>query len=116
MHTILEIMSKVAAILGKTDDAEKYRTAYEQRKEFFNKTFVSVDKKTLGLIGGGRGFGAQPAAAPELRVADVQTAYAVGLGMNLFNEENKPFMIKNLAEAVERENKDDGGVFVQSTR
>lgn len=106
----LEIMSKVASLLGKTDDAEKYRTAYEQRKEFFNKTFVSVEKKALGLIGGGRGFGAQPAAAPELRVADVQTAYAVGLGMNLFNEENKPYMIKNLAEAIERENKDDGGV------
>ena len=106
----LEIMSKVASLLGKTDDAAKYRTAYEQRKEFFNRTFVSVDKKALGLIGGGRGFGAQPAAAPELRVADVQTAYAVGLGMNLFNEENKPYMIKNLAEAIERENKDDGGV------
>ena len=43
-------------------------------------------------------------------MADVQTSYAVGLGMNLFNEENKPYMIKNLAEAVERENKDDGGV------
>jgi len=105
----LEIMSKVASLLGKTDDAAKYRTAYELRKEFFNRTFVSADKKTLGLIGGGRGFGAQPAAAPELRVADVQTAYAVGLGMKLFNEENKPFMIKNLAEAVERENRDDGG-------
>jgi len=106
----LEIMSKIAAILGKTDDATKYRTRYELRKEFFNSTFVSVEKKALGLIGGGRGFGAQPAAAPELRVADVQTAYAVGLGMNLFNEENRPFMIKNLADAIKRENKDDGGI------
>jgi alpha-L-rhamnosidase len=30
--------------------------------------------------------------------------------MGLFNRENKPHMIKNLAEAVVRENKDDGGV------
>jgi len=46
----------------------------------------------------------------QFPLADVQTAYAVGLGMNLFNEENRPFMIRNLKEAVERENPDDEGI------
>jgi alpha-L-rhamnosidase len=106
-------MAKVAEMLGKKEDAEKFRSMYEKRKEFFNKTFVSEDKKALGLIGGGRGPGGpggQSATAPEFKVADLQTAYAVGLAMNLFNDENKPFMVKNLASTVDRENKDDGGV------
>ena len=30
--------------------------------------------------------------------------------MNLFNDENKTYMIRNLAAAIDRENKDDGGV------
>lgn len=106
----LDLMSKMAGILGFKDDAAKYRAKYIERKEFFNKTFVNEDKKALGLTGGGRGFGPQPPVAPEFKVADVQTAYAVGLALDLFNDENKPAMIKNLAEAVRRQNPDDGGV------
>jgi alpha-L-rhamnosidase len=106
----LMIMSEVAAVLGYKDDAEKYKRMYEVRREFFNKTFVNEEKKTLGLIGGGRGFGGQPASPAEFKVADTQTSYAVGLGMGLFSDENKPYMIKNLVSAIERENKDDNGV------
>lgn len=109
----LEIMSKVAEVLGKKEEVTKFRALYEKRKDFFNKTFVSTDKKALGLIGGRGGFGGGGGAAsaqPEFKVADIQTAYSVGLAMNLFNDENKPYMIKNLAAAIERENKDDGGV------
>jgi len=109
----LEIMSKVAEVLGREADAVKYRDMYEKRKKFFNDTFVSPDKKARGLIGGGRGFGGGGGSAPaqpEFREADVQTAYAVGLALNLFNDENKPFMVRNLASAVERKNSDDGGV------
>ena len=108
----LGIMAKVAEILRKSGDAEKYRGMYEKRKAFFNATFVNADKKTLG-IGGGRGGGGRggtPAPAPEFRMADTQTSYAVGLAMGLFSSENIPYMVKNLAETVARENKDDGGV------
>jgi alpha-L-rhamnosidase len=105
----LEIMTRVAEVLGKKDDAERFRTLYEKRKEFFNTTFVNADKKTLGLIGGGRGFGPQPAAPAEFKVADTQTSYAVGLALGSFNGENIPFMVKNLKETIERENRDDGG-------
>lgn len=111
----LDIMAKVAAVLGKPEDSARYKSQYEQRKAFFNKTFVNSDKKTLGLTGGrgmfgGGGPGAQPAPAPSFKVADTQTSYAVGLGMGLFSEENAPHMVKNLADTVSRENKDDGGV------
>lgn len=105
----LGIMSKVAAIIGKSSDVEKYQTMYEKRKEFFNTTFVNADKKTMGLIGDPR-MGPGPVVPAEFKVADTQTSYAVGLAMDLFNAVNKPAMIQNLAETVKRQNKDDGGV------
>ena len=104
----LDIMAKVADLLGKTADAAKYREQYERRRAYFNATFVNAEKKTLAPGGGQRG--ATPAGPPEFRVADTQTSYAVPLGMGLFSNENLPYMIKNLADTVARENKDDGGV------
>jgi alpha-L-rhamnosidase len=108
----LDIMAKVAGLLGKPADAAKYRDQYDKRKAYFNATFVNGDRKTLATGGGGMGGGprrAAPGAAPEFRVADTQTSYAVPLAMGLFNSDIRPQMIRNLADAVARENKDDGG-------
>ncbi len=104
----LGIMSKVAEVLNKKEDAEKFKERYNERKAFFNKTFVNADKKAIGLIGGGP-FGPRN-IVPEFKVADIQTAYAVGLSLGAFSNENIPFMVKNLQAAVERKNKDDGGI------
>lgn len=104
----LGIMIKIAGLLNKKDDIEKFRQMYNERKEFFNRTFVNHDKKTVGLIGGGFGFG--PVQKPEFKVADTQSSYAVGLALGAFSDENIPYMVKNLKETVERENKDDGGI------
>lgn len=107
----LAIMSQAAEVLGRSGDAAKYRALYEKRKAFFNATFVNGEKKTIGLPGRGFGGGGPRGASPaEFKVADTQTSYAVGLGMGLFSAENLPFMVKNLAASVERENRDDGGV------
>jgi alpha-L-rhamnosidase len=85
----LDIMRKVAEVLNKKDDVTKFRNMYYERKAFFNKTFVNAEKKTH---------------------ADTQTSYAVGLAVGAFNDENIPYMAKNLKAAIERENKDDDGV------
>jgi alpha-L-rhamnosidase len=111
----MDIMAKVAAVLGKTADAAKWRDLHEKRKAFFNSTFVNAEKKTMGLAGGGfggprPGAGGAPPPVPQLKLADTQTSYAVGLGMGLFAPENVAAMVKNLADTVTRENKDDGGV------
>jgi len=103
----LGIMVKVAEILGKKEDVEKFRERYNERKAFFNKTFVNADKKTVGLIGGGP-FG--PPVKQEFKVADTQTSYALGLALGAFSDENIPYMVKNLEATVERENTDDGGI------
>ena len=107
----LDIMIKVAEILNKKDDAMKFRNMYKERKEFFNKTFVNADKKTLGLIkGGSLDFGGSSDDKIGYKLADTQTSYAVGLAVGAFNEENISYMVKNLKAAIERENKDDDGV------
>jgi alpha-L-rhamnosidase len=109
----LAIVARVAKILNKPADAAKYRALSETRRAFFNATFVSAGKKTLAT--GRSGFGAgRPTggsgAGPEFRLADTQTSYAVGLGMDLFNAEDRAAMVTNLADAVARENKDDDGL------
>ena len=104
----LDIMARVAELLGKTADAVKYRSRYAERKEFFNRTFVNGEGKSMAASGG-RGIGGGTPVPAGFRVADTQTSYAVGLGMGLFNEAHAAAAVKNLADAVSRENKDDEG-------
>jgi alpha-L-rhamnosidase len=104
----LAIMTKVARILGNNTDAERFSKLHDERKSFFNSRFVSADHKTIGLVGGMR-FGAPPVPL-ELKVADTQTSYAVGLALNAFSEEKIPYMAANLAETLRRKNVDDAGV------
>lgn len=100
----LEIMRKIAEVLGKPDDAAKYAKMRDERKAFFNNKFVNAEHKTIAFTSRARGV------PPEWKVADTQTSYAVGLALNAFNDENIPFMKKNLAETVRRKNMDDSGV------
>lgn len=100
----LEIMSKIASVLGKTDDAEKFKKLRDERKAFFNSKFVNAERKTMVFTSKTRGV------PPEWKVADTQTSYAVGLSLNAFSDENIPFMKRNLAETVSRKNIDDAGV------
>jgi alpha-L-rhamnosidase len=44
------------------------------------------------------------------QLMDSQASYAIPLALGVFNDENKPYAIKFLNEAVQRKNKDDGGV------
>jgi alpha-L-rhamnosidase len=105
----LGIMVRVAQILGRQEDAAKYRRMLLERKAFFNRTFVNGDRKTLGLVGPSVFPGGPLIGKGEYQVADTQTSYAVGLALGAFSDENIPYMEKNLAAAVERENVDDRG-------
>ena len=106
----LEIMKNVAEVLGKKEDAARFEEMYKNRKAFFNKIFINEEGKTLGLVGGSRGFGPVGPAQPEFKLADTQTSYAVGLALGVFSDENMAKMAKNLAETIERQNEDDDGV------
>ncbi len=107
----LDLMSRTADLLGKPEDAARYRRLYDARKTFFNATFVNADRKTLAT--GRSGFGGPPpapGAEPQFRVADTQTSYAVGLGLGVFEDASVPAAVRHLADAVSRESRDDDGV------
>ena len=53
---------------------------------------------------------AQAQKSDKGQVIDTQASYAIPLALGLFNEENKPFAVQYLNDAIERKNKDDGGV------
>jgi alpha-L-rhamnosidase len=112
----LEIMSKMAGALGKTADAAAFSKKYDERKTFFNTTFVdATTKKTIksGFVAphfGPPGAINSDGKSPAGEVLDNQVSYAVPLALGAFNTENQSSAAKHLAEAVKRKNTDDAGI------
>lgn len=97
----LDLMSKIAAVLGKNADAEEYRKLHSDRKAFFNSTYLQPETcKTI-----------HSAFIPEKQgtLVDTQTSYVLPLVFGIINDENKPKFIKNLMETIVRENKTEQG-------
>ncbi len=112
----LDIMSQMAAVLGKTDEAKNLKNRSEEIKKAFNEIYV--DKATHRTVKSGMKTAtmgppnAQEAAAKSDKghLVDTQASYAIPLALGTFNAENKAFAVKFLNEAIARKNKDDGGV------
>jgi len=113
----LEIMSKIALVLGKPEDAASFMDRHDERKKFFNKTYVSADtRKTIKAATDYRPTD-KPAAKNKASGSsnvgnefDNQLSYAVPLALDAFSPENIPNAAKNLVAAVKRRNTDDSGV------
>ncbi|MEZ5042867.1 MAG: family 78 glycoside hydrolase catalytic domain [Saprospiraceae bacterium] len=111
----LELVSQVANILGKTDDTVKFKIRQAEIKKAFNDIYV--DKTSHRTIKSGvkaARMGPPNARAVEEKsdkgtLIDTQASYAIPLDLGTFNEENKPYAIKYLKEAVARKNVDDEG-------
>ena len=78
-----EIMSKVAEILGKKEDVEKYNKMHEKFKTAFNKMFVGQDGKIKG---------------------HTQTCYILALGFDLVDGEMKKMVEEHLIERIKERN------------
>jgi alpha-L-rhamnosidase len=74
------LMSKAAEVLGKPDDAAKYRKLYEDVAAAFTREFVT----DAGRIAG-----------------NTQTCYLLALGFDLLPEELRPKAVKHLLRAFE---------------
>lgn len=109
----LDIMEKVAAILGKTDDAKRFEQEYAARKEHFNKTHI--DLATGKTIHSGHrfpwGYRVPKEELPEKgSFSDTQASYAIPLAFDLFNKNTESKAATNLVTTLERKNKDELGV------
>lgn len=108
----LEIMSKVANLLGQKEDAAFFQKRYNERKQFFNQTYVDPDTHKTIKSSAITGFG-QPQEeriSEKGKVIDTQASYAIPLAFDIFNEQYKASAVKHLANAITRKNTDDGGV------
>jgi hypothetical protein len=76
----IDIITKVARLLGKTDDAKKYEELALQVKSAFNATFFNKETKQYST--------------------GSQTAYAMAVYMNLVDPEYKDSVIANLVKEI----------------
>ena len=110
----LEILSKTSEILGYSEDKHYYDNRYEKRKLFLNKTYFDKDSgKTLHRGHPSLRFG--PPLAEDMQKKngdwmDTQASYAIPLALEVLNPANLTTSVRNLAETIQRENKDVLGV------
>lgn len=97
----LELMNKMANVLGKTADAAWYQQLLTDRKAFFNRTYLQPETcKTI--------FSAFTPAKKGTLV-DTQTSYVLPLAFDIIDEQHKAKFIANLKETILRENKTQEG-------
>ena len=75
------ILSRMAELLGKNDDATYYRELAEKIKAVFNSNFVDEDNKILG---------------------DTQAGYAIALNFDLLPESVRSQVANNMIKAIEK--------------
>ena len=103
----LEIMKKVAAVLGKAEDAKEFNGLYQQRKKFFNDTYV--DKQSKKMIHSGFKQNKVTANLKRGDSVDTQISYVLPLVFDIYQKENKAKAVDNLVTTIVRENKADNG-------
>lgn len=104
----LQLLSKMASVLGKDTDALAFEELYRKRKAFFNSVYVDpITKKTIHS-----GFKQHPHSKMQKGdVIDTQTSYILPLAFDVFNEENKSKALINFIKTVEREHIADNGQY-----
>jgi hypothetical protein len=77
------LLSKMAAAIGKSEDAKKYETLFQQIKDAFNKAYVSDDARIKG---------------------ETQTCYLLGLYFDLLPEDKREPAAKHLVADLRKRN------------
>ncbi|MEO6734533.1 MAG: family 78 glycoside hydrolase catalytic domain [Ferruginibacter sp.] len=103
----LEIMKKVAAVLGKAEDAKEFNELYLQRKKFFNDTYI--DKQTKKMIHSGFKQHKVDAKLKQGDLVDTQISYILPLVFDIYQPANKKKAVDNLVTTIVRQNKADNG-------
>jgi alpha-L-rhamnosidase len=92
----LELMKKIAAALGKEEDARYFDRLHAARKEFFNNTYIHPETgKTV--------YSAFYRSKKGTNV-DTQTSYALPLAFGIVSEANREAVAREFAATVTRGN------------
>lgn len=94
----LQLMSRMADILGKTEDAARFDALCKERTDFFNRTYLNQETGKTRF-----------ATEPDKEV-DTQTSYVLPLAFGIVPEAMARKVAACLAQTVMRENRTDNGV------
>lgn len=94
----LELVHRIAVILGEKEDAATFRQLYVERKEFFNKMYIDPQTGRTIFPDGDR------------REVDTQASYTLPLAFNIVSEQHKEKFVKNFVHTIQRENIADNGM------
>lgn len=97
----LEIMSRVAEVLGHDEDSRMYSDMRQGRRRFFNNTYI--DPAT------GKTIFSAFVPDKEGKPVDLQTTYAVPLALGAVDSINYPKFRENFLATITRENHGDDG-------
>ncbi len=109
----LDIMAKVATVLGKSDDAERYAAIRQQRIDFINAHYIN--KETGVTTGSGLGketpnpFGGVDGPKRKGVLIDTQTSYALPIAFGIIDPAVKDKFVKAFLNTVSRQSKGDDG-------
>jgi len=76
-----DLVSRMAQVLGKDDEAKKYRQLFLDIRAAFNKAYVAEDGRIRG---------------------DTQAGYAIALHFDLLPEKTRPLAMKYMLEGIDR--------------
>lgn len=76
-----DLVSRMARVLGKDDEAKKHTQLFEDIKAAFNKAYVAGDGRIQG---------------------DTQAGYAIALHFDLLSEKMRPLAVKYMLEGIDR--------------
>lgn len=92
----LELMSRMATILSKSDDAQHFQKLRDERKKLFNKVYINPETGKTQFSE----FVPQKVGRP----VDTQTSYVLPLAFDAVAQEHKEKFIQNFINTVTREN------------
>ncbi|MBS2099946.1 family 78 glycoside hydrolase catalytic domain [Carboxylicivirga linearis] len=90
----LEIMIKVASVLGKKEDEIAFKDLYKNRKSFFNKIYIDGESGKTAFQG---------------KMIDTQGSYVLPLAFNIIEDSKKAKVLDQFITSIKRKNKIDNG-------
>ncbi|MCH3994929.1 MAG: glycoside hydrolase family 78 protein [Prevotella sp.] len=108
----LQIMSRIARVLGKPEDAERFEKERQIRINFINAHYI--DPVTCKTVGTGFGEIKQSPLGPygpkrKGVLIDTQTSYALPLAFGIVAEKYKQKFIENFLNTISRQSVGDDG-------
>lgn len=112
----LELVSKVAAELGKADEAISFHKRSVEIKKTWNEIYIDKNSHHTIKSGMKTGFFGPPnekevaGKTDKGQLIHTQASYAIPIALGIPDEENKPYLIKYLKETIQHPSIDDNGI------